>query len=72
MTKIKLVTNNQCCCLENPRDGRAWWAAVSWVTQSWTRLMRLSSSSSNSYLKTPQILGNCYITHGLQTEQRGV
>ena len=25
-------------CLENPRDGRAWWAAVYGVTQSWTRL----------------------------------
>ena len=28
----------QCSCLENPRDGGAWWAAVSGVTQSWTRL----------------------------------
>ena len=35
-------------CLENPRDGGAWWAAVSGVTQSWTRLKRLSSSSSSS------------------------
>ena len=25
-------------CLENPRDGRAWWAAVYVVAQSWTRL----------------------------------
>ena len=33
-------------CLENPRDGGAWWAAVSGVTQSRTRLKRLSSSSS--------------------------
>ena len=32
----------QCSCLENPRDGGAWWAAV---TQSRTRLRRLSSSS---------------------------
>ncbi|KAM7227727.1 hypothetical protein CapIbe_021424, partial [Capra ibex] len=23
-------------CLENPRDGEAWWAAVYGVTQSWT------------------------------------
>ena len=36
----------QCSCLENPRDGRAWWAAVYVVAQSWTRLKRLSSSSS--------------------------
>ena len=39
----------QCSCLENPRDGGAWWAAVYWVSQSWTRLMRLSSSSSSIY-----------------------
>ena len=31
----------------NPRDGRAWWAAVFWVTWSRTRLKRLSSSSSS-------------------------
>ena len=36
----------QCSCLENPRDGGAWWAAVYGVSQSWTRLKRLSSSSS--------------------------
>ena len=28
----------QCFCLENPRDGGAWWTAVYGVTQSWTRL----------------------------------
>ena len=33
-------------CLDNPRDGRAWWAAVYGVTQSWPRLTRLSSSGS--------------------------
>ena len=27
-------------CLENPRDGGAWWAAVCGVAQSQTRLMR--------------------------------
>ena len=36
----------QCSCLENPRDGVAWWAAVYGVAQSRTRLKRLSSSSS--------------------------
>ena len=35
----------QCSCLENPRDGGAWWAAVYGVAQSWTRLKWLSSSS---------------------------
>ena len=33
-------------CLENPRDGGAWWAAVYGVSQSRTQLKRLSSSSS--------------------------
>ena len=36
----------QFSCLENPRDGGAWWAVVSGVAQSWTWLKRLSSSSS--------------------------
>ena len=40
----------QCSCLENSRDSRAWWAAVYGVSQSWTRLTRLSSSSSSSSL----------------------
>ena len=39
----------QCSCLENPRDGGAWWAAISGVAQSRTWLKRLSSSSSSSY-----------------------
>ena len=38
----------QSSCLENPRDGRAWWAAVYGVTQSQTRLKRLSSSSQQT------------------------
>ena len=38
----------QCSCLENPRDGEAWWAAVYGVTQSRTQLKRLCSSSSSS------------------------
>ena len=37
----------QCSCLENPRDGGAWWAAVYGVAQSWTRLKRLSSSRAS-------------------------
>ena len=37
----------QCSCLENPRDGGAWWAAIYGVPQSRTRLKRLSSSSSS-------------------------
>ena len=38
----------QCSCLENPRDGGAWWATVDGVAQSRTRLKRLSSSSISS------------------------
>ena len=41
----------QCSCLENPRDGRAWWAAVYGVTQSRTRL-KLLSSSKHTIIKT--------------------
>ena len=42
----------QCSCLENPRDGGAWWAAISGVAQSRTRLKRLSSNSSSRMIKT--------------------
>ena len=28
----------QCSCLENPRDGGAWWAAIYGIAQSRTRL----------------------------------
>ena len=40
----------QYSCLENPRDGGAWWAAVYGAAQSQTRLKRLSSSSSSATL----------------------
>ena len=36
----------QCSCLENPRDGGAWWAAVYGVTQGQTQLKQVSSSST--------------------------
>ena len=41
----------QCSCLENPKDGRAWWAAVCGVTQGRTQLRGLSSS----ILSTPHL-----------------
>ena len=41
----------QCSCLENPRDGGAWWAAVYGVAQSRTRLKRLSSSKGIFHTK---------------------
>ena len=46
----------QCSCLENPRDGGAWRAAVYGVAQSWTQLKRLSSSSSSRTFPTVQEL----------------
>ena len=41
----------QCSCLENPRFGGAWWAAVYGVTQSrtWLKWLRSSSSSRNAF-----------------------
>ena len=45
----------QCSCLENPRDGGAWWAAVYGVTQSRTRLKWLSSSSSSRVILMPTV-----------------
>ena len=38
----------QCSCLENPRVGGAWWAAIYGVAQSRTRLKQLSSNSATS------------------------
>ena len=52
----------QCSCLENPRDSRAWWAAVYGVAQSRTRLKRLSSSSSK--LRFAWSLEDCYLLQG--------
>ena len=50
VSSTPLFTTNlralQCSCLENLRDGEAWWAAVYGVAQTRTRLKRLSSSSS--------------------------
>ena len=46
----------QCSCLENPRDGGAWWAAVYGVTQSQTRPKWLSSSSSSCLVKKTPFL----------------
>ena len=42
-------TRLRCSCLENPRDGGAWWAAVCGVAQSRTRLKRLSSSRETQH-----------------------
>ena len=54
----------QYSCLENPRDGEAWWAAVYGVAQSRTRLKRLSSSSSSKSNL------NFYLSFGLEQQQK--
>ena len=74
----------QCSCLENPRDGGAWWAAVYGIAQSWTRLKQLSSSSRRVVVKST-LSGVCslcrevlslfpdfhfsHITHGFPQDQ---
>ena len=35
----------QCSCMENPRNGGSWWASVSGVAQSWTRLKRHNTAN---------------------------
>ena len=62
----------QYSCLENPRDGGAWWAAALRVAQSRTRLKRLSSSSSSklfsvkaSYYLHRTLLVNLTVTSNL-------
>ena len=38
----------QYSCLENPREGGAWWFAVYGVTQSWTRLKLLAAAAAHA------------------------
>ena len=45
----------------DPRDSRAWWAAIYGVAQSWTRLRRLSSSSSDDSI--PFLEAHIELTH---------
>ena len=44
----KEMATHSCSCLENPRDGGAWWTAIYGGPQSWTQLKWLSSSNSSS------------------------
>ena len=52
----------QCSCLENPRDGGAWWAAVYGVAQSQTRLKQLSSSIHCERIPLIKLI-ICHLTH---------
>ena len=58
----------QCFCLENPRDGGAWWAAIYGVAQSWTQLKRLSSSSSTVHLFIIFIFLQDYLTRDVELD----
>ena len=62
----------QCSCLENPRDGGAWWAAVYGVAQSRTWLKWLSSSSSVlfSQVQFSSFTQSCWICVTLLTAAR--
>ena len=40
----------QCFCLENPRDGGAWWAAIYGVAHSWTQLNDLAAAAEKCLL----------------------
>ena len=64
----------QCSCLENPRDGGAWWASVYGVTQSWTRLKRLSSSMllfivSNSFANPWSVAHQALLSMGFPRQK---
>ena len=56
----------QCSCLENPRDGEAWWAAVFGVAQGQTRLKQLSSSSSSCILVSKVPAPICILINRIQ------
>ena len=45
----------QCSCLENPRDGGAWWAAFLGVAQSRTRLKRFKQQQQQHIIPTTGI-----------------
>ena len=62
----------QCSCLENPRDGGAWWAAVYGVAQSdTTEATQHQQQQSDSDAKKPcswvfsSVLARCLVTSGL-------
>ena len=58
----------QCSCLENPRDGGSWWAAIYGVAQSRTWLKGLGSSSSSSSVQTKYLTAMlCLVTQSCLT-----
>ena len=61
-SKASIIQPLQCSCLENPRDGGAWWAAVYGVAQSRTRLKWLSSNLAAAFFIVQ--LSHLYMTTG--------
>ena len=55
----------QCSCLESPLDGGAWWAAVYGVTQSRTRLKRLSSTPAAEPVTQGSMVNHTGVTRDL-------
>ena len=59
----------QCSCLENPRDGGAWWAAIYRVAKSRTRLKQLSIHACTSGIRLMILLNGkiyvAYLTQGM-------
>ena len=64
-----------CSCLENSRDGGAWWAAVYGVTQNQTRLNDLAAATaahaSKVMLKILQARLQQYVNRELPRVQAG-
>ena len=60
----------QCSCLENPRDGGAWWAAIYGVPQSRTRLKRLRSSSRSIHSFNEYLLNAYHVTARFQAQNK--
>ena len=59
----------ECSCLENPRDGGAWWAAIYGVVQSWTRLKQLGSRGSIYHSHLHSIIQSCVMWAYLIVEE---
>ena len=56
--------------LPNPKDGGAWWAAIYRVSQSQTRLKRLSSSSSSNTILLGENSNLGLLWHFLKTKEK--
>ena len=50
-------------CLENPRDGGAWWASIYGVTQSQTRLKQLAVAAAAAGVRNSETVWEKKTTH---------